>query len=166
MSYFWAAFRYYTVFRGRTSVKAFWVYQLIYTIITTICWIVPLLYLTSHIPTVLQNINIHTNDPNALALQVNSITHNPALQLPKALELLYDFGNIFFFATIIPTLAICARRLHDSNNSAALLWILLLPLIGFIVIIIYLTFNGTPGDNNYGPDPKNAPGGTIIPGRA
>ncbi len=40
----------------------------------------------------------------------------------------------------------------------------LVPLVGVIVLIVFLATDGTPGDNRYGPSPKAAPGsayGTV-----
>lgn len=51
--------------------------------------------------------------------------------------------------------ALNIKRLHDRNKSAW--WILLtfVPLIGPIFVIVELgILDGTPGTNQYGPDPK------------
>ena len=46
------------------------------------------------------------------------------------------------------------RRLHDTDRSAWWLLLLIIPVIGWLVIIIFNCQNGTPGDNRFGPDPK------------
>lgn len=163
MHYFLAAFRHYATFKGRTSVKSFWVYQLIIAIVSTVCWVIPLYYLLTHLAPLIQNLHIDPNNPQALTTQLPQLSQMSSQQLPKALMLLNNIGTLFFFVTLIPTLAICARRLHDSDNSAALLWLILVPLIGFIILIVYLTFEGTQGNNKYGADPRDAPDGTTIP---
>jgi uncharacterized membrane protein YhaH (DUF805 family) len=163
MSYFWAALRYYAVFKGRTNVKSFWVYQLIVTIVTTVCWVIPLVYTLQQIPSMIQHINIDTNNTHLMLAQITSLSHSASIKPPFALQLINDLGTLFFLVTFIPTLAISARRLHDSNHSAALLWLMLVPLVGFIVVIIYLTLDSTPGDNRFGPNPKGAFAGTTIP---
>jgi len=48
------------------------------------------------------------------------------------------------------------RRLHDINRTGWWLLILLIPLIGFIVIIIFLLQDSTPGENEYGANPKES----------
>lgn len=47
-------------------------------------------------------------------------------------------SGLFSLATIIPSFAVGARRLHETNRSGwwQLLW--LVPLVGWIVIIIFL----------------------------
>ncbi len=57
---------------------------------------------------------------------------------------------------ILPSLGLCVRRLHDTGRSAwNLLWILL-PVIGWIIIIVYYVQDSNPGDNQYGPEPNMA----------
>ncbi|MFA5995562.1 MAG: DUF805 domain-containing protein [Patescibacteria group bacterium] len=64
---------------------------------------------------------------------------------------------IFFlaynFATVIPGLAVAARRLHDTNRSG--LWLLLefVPC-GFIILLIFFVLASQSGENKYGANPK------------
>ena len=53
-------------------------------------------------------------------------------------------------ALFLPTVAVGARRLHDIGRSGwnQLWWIL--PIIGWIIIIVRLTRVGDPGPNAYG----------------
>jgi hypothetical protein len=44
--------------------------------------------------------------------------------------------------------------LHDTDRSAWWLLLLLIPVIGWLVILIFNCQNGTPGNNRFGPDPK------------
>jgi len=59
----------------------------------------------------------------------------------------------FAFLTIIPGLAVAARRLHDRDMSA--LWLLLsfVPILGWIALLVIFCQSGTPGPNRFGPDP-------------
>ncbi len=62
-------------------------------------------------------------------------------------------NSIFSLVTILPSLAVTSRRLRDVDKSGwwQLLW--LVPLIGWIVLIIWLVQRGTPGPNRFGADP-------------
>ena len=67
-----------------------------------------------------------------------------------------EFGllsNLWSLAVFLPSLAAGARRLHDTDRSAWWLLIMLLPLIGLIVLIVFFAQRGTEGANRYGPDP-------------
>ena len=56
-------------------------------------------------------------------------------------------------ATILPGLAVSVRRLHDTNRAGWWLLLWFVPLIGFIVLLIWYLNPGTKGDNDYGQDP-------------
>ena len=45
---------------------------------------------------------------------------------------------IVFFALIVPTISIAVRRLHDTDRGAIYLLWLLFPLVGMIVLLVYL----------------------------
>jgi uncharacterized membrane protein YhaH (DUF805 family) len=55
-------------------------------------------------------------------------------------------------ATLLPTLAVSARRLHDIDRSGW--WALLIfTVIGYIVLIVWAFMRGTVGTNRFGSDP-------------
>ena len=58
---------------------------------------------------------------------------------------------IVSLAVLIPGLAVLVRRLHDTDRSGWWFWLVLIPIIGWIVLIIFLASSGTPGPNKYGP---------------
>ena len=61
--------------------------------------------------------------------------------------------NIYFLAMIIPTLSCAARRLHDTGRSGWWQLLSLLPLIGGLVLFVFLVLDGE-SENNYGDNPK------------
>ena len=64
------------------------------------------------------------------------------------------FYFLYAIAVIIPGLAVSIRRLHDTDRSGwNILWSLL-PLVGGIILIVYTVQDGTQGENQYGPNPK------------
>ena len=65
-------------------------------------------------------------------------------------------GLIYTLAILIPALAVSVRRLHDTGRSGWWLLILLIPLIGTIVILIFMVQDSKPEENQYGPNPKTA----------
>jgi uncharacterized membrane protein YhaH (DUF805 family) len=60
-------------------------------------------------------------------------------------------GTIVSLGTIIPSLAVAARRLHDTDRSGWWQLLLFVPLIGAIVLIVWYATAGTPGTNRFGP---------------
>ncbi len=63
---------------------------------------------------------------------------------PGALE------NLWSLATLIPSLAISFRRLHDTGKSGANLFWIFLPVIGWIILLVALVKDSSPGANQYG----------------
>ena len=64
---------------------------------------------------------------------------------------------LFNLATLLPTLAVSVRRLHDTDRSGWWLLLGLIPIIGNLILLWWYIQAGTTGDNEYGP-PVIAPG--------
>jgi uncharacterized membrane protein YhaH (DUF805 family) len=60
---------------------------------------------------------------------------------------LYDLG------VLLPALAVTWRRMQDTGRHG--LWILLglIPFVGGIILLVFMILPGTPGPNEFGPDP-------------
>lgn len=56
-------------------------------------------------------------------------------------------SNFYSLATLLPSIAVGVRRLHDTNRSG---WWLLLPIVN----IVFLALDGQPGNNRFGSNPK------------
>jgi uncharacterized membrane protein YhaH (DUF805 family) len=65
-------------------------------------------------------------------------------------------SSLYGLAVLLPSIGVGIRRLHDTNRSGWWLLIGLVPCVGFIVLIVFFAQDGTPGDNQYGPNPKAA----------
>lgn len=59
-------------------------------------------------------------------------------------------GLVFSLGTIIPSIAVGVRRMHDVGKSG---WFLLIPIYNLILACT----NGETGTNQYGTDPKGNP---------
>ena len=67
----------------------------------------------------------------------------------------FSFYGLFILATLVPGLAVVARRLHDVNRSGWFYFIGFIPLIGAIILLVWFFTEGDRFTNNYGDDPKN-----------
>ena len=67
-------------------------------------------------------------------------------------EPLAPLSTIFFIAILIPSFAVCVRRLHDVNRSG---WWLLIELtfIGIIPLIYWWCKKSDEGENRFGSNP-------------
>ncbi|MER6444469.1 DUF805 domain-containing protein [Streptomyces venezuelae] len=61
---------------------------------------------------------------------------------------------LYVLGTIVPTLALTVRRLHDLGKSGAWYFIMFVPFIGGIWMLVLTATAGQPQPNQYGPDPK------------
>ena len=114
----------YMTFRGRAARSEFWFFNLF----SSICSVVAIII------------------DNILGIQFKNID-----SLSGGL-----YGYIYLLVALglfIPSLSVSVRRLHDTNRSGWWYWILLIPLIGVILLLVWLCSKGTSGDNDYGSDP-------------
>lgn len=80
--------------------------------------------------------------------------------ISTALLILVPFlGWIYVLVLLLPSLAVTVRRLHDRDQSG---WWAIFSFVPFLnwALLIYLAFPGTPGPNNYGPEPREQKGWT------
>lgn len=63
---------------------------------------------------------------------------------------------LYSLAVLLPGLGVSVRRLHDTGRSGWWLLIALVPLIGAIVLLVFLVSDSQPDTNQYGPNPKTA----------
>ena len=68
------------------------------------------------------------------------------------------FSSIWGLVTLLPSLAMGVRRLHDTDRSGWWWLLSFIPLIGIIVLIVFWCSEGTRGPNRFGPDPLGGPG--------
>ena len=67
------------------------------------------------------------------------------------------FGSlyaIYVFGTLIPSIAVTVRRLHDIGRSGWWYFIVLVPLVGPIVLVVFTVMDSKPEENQYGVSPK------------
>ena len=55
---------------------------------------------------------------------------------------------------LVPTFAVAARRLHDSGRSGWWLLLILVPVLGWIALLVFYCLDRTSGANRYGPQPQ------------
>ena len=65
-----------------------------------------------------------------------------------------NFAWIWTLVILVPSVAICLRRLHDIGKSGWYCLIALIPLVGSIILLIWLATDSQPGPNAYGENPK------------
>lgn len=61
---------------------------------------------------------------------------------------------VYSIALLVPSLAVGARRLHDTNRSGWWQLLNFIPIIGWIILIIWFATDSDVGSNQYGENPK------------
>lgn len=70
------------------------------------------------------------------------------------------YGPLYTLTTLglfLPMLAAAVRRLHDVGKSGWWYFIALVPLVGGIWLLVLFFTDSQPGENKYGPNPKEVP---------
>ncbi|MBS1170992.1 MAG: Integral rane protein [Burkholderiaceae bacterium] len=48
-----------------------------------------------------------------------------------------NIANVFYLGTLLPSIAVATRRLHDTNRSGWLQLIVLIPVIGWLIMLYF-----------------------------
>jgi uncharacterized membrane protein YhaH (DUF805 family) len=65
-------------------------------------------------------------------------------------------GSLFSLVLLLPTLAVSVRRLHDTGRSGWWYLFGIIPIVGWITMLVWFCRKGTEGDNRFGADPLRA----------
>jgi len=65
-------------------------------------------------------------------------------------------AGIYTLAVLIPGIAVSVRRLHDTERSGWWLLVALIPIIGAIVLFIFMVLDSQTDENKFGINPKEA----------
>ena len=120
---FW---RNYFTFKGRSSRRTYWLSILFLVIVTFI---------------------LDRVFPGTTYLTVDSLGHQHASYMFSVVL------DAWMGITLIPALAAGSRRLHDTGKSAGRLFWLLIPGLGALLLLIWLTRAGDPSVNRHGEAP-------------
>lgn len=69
-------------------------------------------------------------------------------------NIVFVLSILFVLVIFIPSIAVLVRRLHDTNHSGWWFFINLIPVVGMIVLIVFLATDSDSADNQYGQNPK------------
>lgn len=64
------------------------------------------------------------------------------------------FAGLYSLLVLVPYLAVTVRRLHDTNRSGWWLLLEFVPVLGSLVLFIWMVLDSQAGENQYGKNPK------------
>jgi uncharacterized membrane protein YhaH (DUF805 family) len=132
MEWYLAVLKKYATFSGRARRKEFWMFALFNFIIALVF-------------SILSTIINQSSGAAAGSSNIFSV-----------------ISGLYSLAVLIPGLAVAVRRLHDTGRSGWNYFLGLIPLVGAIILIVYFCQDSQAGENQYGPNPKEAPSGAVI----
>ena len=124
MNHFINVLKKYATFSGRATRSEYWYFVLIYSTIYTIL------------------------------MGIDFAIGTFSKQLMENGSFLGFLSTAYSLVLFLPNLAVTIRRLHDINKSAWWILLIFVPIIGFILLLIYLCTNSKE-DNKYGVNPKS-----------
>lgn len=124
MNHFINVLKKYATFSGRATRSEYWYFVLIYSIIYTIL------------------------------MGIDFAIGTFSKQLMGNGSFLGFLSTAYSLVLFLPSLAVTVRRLHDINKSGWWILLIFVPIIGFILLVVYLCTNSKE-DNKYGINPKN-----------
>lgn len=64
--------------------------------------------------------------------------------------------TLYFMSTVMPSLAVSVRRLHDADFSGWWLLVGFVPVVGWVLQFIFFATEESPELNRFGPNPRVA----------
>lgn len=62
--------------------------------------------------------------------------------------------SLFYLVLLLPSLSVTVRRLHDTGKSGWAMFVSLIPIVGGIILLVWLCSDSKSGNNKYGSCPK------------
>jgi uncharacterized membrane protein YhaH (DUF805 family) len=69
---------------------------------------------------------------------------------------------IYGLAVLLPSIGVTIRRLHDTNRTGWWILVVLIPIVGWIWLIVLLAMAGDSGSNQYGSPPGTQAGEPVA----
>ncbi|MBV8033320.1 MAG: DUF805 domain-containing protein [Betaproteobacteria bacterium] len=85
---------------------------------------------------------------------VNVIAMFIAAMLDSILGTRNVLQALYWLALLVPSIAVGVRRLHDTDRTGWWLLLAFVPIIGVIVLLVFMVQAGQTTDNRFGPNPK------------
>jgi uncharacterized membrane protein YhaH (DUF805 family) len=146
MEWYLSGFRRYREFvRGRARRTEFWTFQLVQGLLIALTTLLGYLALDEFLGV------------------LNSAATDPAALSPSAILKLGVFNIVCAViyiggtATILPSIGVMARRLHDTGRSGWWMLLGLVPIIGGLMLLLMLCEDSEPTENRFGLNPKAHP---------
>ncbi len=149
MKWYLSVLKKYAVFSGRARRKEYWMFYLFNMIFAIVARI---------LDTVLRACFLTEAMYLGIVLETNPIQWQVNISNFFGFFYRHSYGGpiyiIYVLAVLLPGLGVVVRRLHDVGKGWWYLFISLIPIAGPIWLLLLMCSDGTPGENQYGLNPK------------
>lgn len=83
------------------------------------------------------------------SISVQNLVNAGTLEIGMFFNWAYYLMLVVSLALFLPSLSVLIRRLHDTDRSGGWYWILLIPVVGTIVLLVFTLSASTPGSNRF-----------------
>ena len=129
-------FKKYATFSGRASRGEYWWVTLFNFLVTAVLYAFVL--------------------PGTIAAATAASSAGGAPQLGAGYYVGNGLLSLWGLATLVPSIAVAVRRLHDTGRSGWFYLLGLIPLVGPIILIVFFASATKPEAERYGPPTNNA----------
>lgn len=138
MRWYFAVLKKYAVFSGRARRKEYWLYMLFNWIVGFVLGALYCIFLG------------FGSRP-----RLGSAARSGHVVLVLVGLYFFMLAYLYILATLVPSIAVAVRRLHDIDLSGWWLLLSLIPLLGGLALLVLFVRDGSLGENRFGANPKD-----------
>lgn len=79
-----------------------------------------------------------------------------AITVSSIIEIMYFLFLIVLLLSIIPSISVTIRRLHDTDKPWYIILLTCIPYLGALILVYFLALEGTNGKNKFGFPPSSS----------
>lgn len=83
------------------------------------------------------------------SISVQNLVNAGTLEIGMFFNWAYYLMLVVSLVLVLPSISVLIRRLHDTDRSGGWYWILLIPVVGTIVLLVFTLSASTPGSNRF-----------------
>lgn len=144
MNYMFLPLQRYADFNGRSRRMEYWMFALFLFVVYMVAWFVLGAMFATSMP------------PASEIGPDGQMSPEAAAGMMTAMGPMFIVFCLLWLVFLLPSLAVTVRRFHDQDKSGWMVLLMFVPIIGGLIVLIFMLLPGTEGPNRYGPDPKQA----------
>jgi uncharacterized membrane protein YhaH (DUF805 family) len=83
------------------------------------------------------------------SISVQNLVNEGTFEIGMFFNWAYYLMLVVSLVLVLPSISVLIRRLHDTDRSGGWYWILLIPVVGTIVLLVFTLSASTPSPNRF-----------------